>query len=112
MLKVKFQTSSFNNDLMELQTVAKEIHFLFVKDVKTICENINLKTEECRTDMAKEIAALDHNYSSLHSKVKKIVDAVTNVVEWYNSLLPKVDKKAEVDVRSFGKIKETLNNLK
>lgn len=60
---------------------------LFVQDVKTVRENVNLKTEELRADMAKEIAALDHIYSSLHKKVDIIVDAITKVVEWYNYLL-------------------------
>ncbi|CAI9294195.1 unnamed protein product [Lactuca saligna] len=80
-LRVKFQTSSLNNELKELRTVSKEIHVLFVPDVKTTCENVNLKIEELGVDMAKEILALGHNYSSLHSKVDIIVDVVTKVVE-------------------------------
>lgn len=103
---------SFNHELKELKAVAKERHLLFVQDVKKVREDVNLKIEELRVDMAKEIADLDHNYSSLHTKVGIIADVVTKVVEMYNSLLPKVYKKVEVDAQSFGKIKETLSNLK
>ena len=42
---------------------------------------MNLKIKELRSEIAKELAALDHNYSSLHMKVDIIVDVVTNVVK-------------------------------
>lgn len=85
---------------------------MFIKDLKTVRENVNLKIEELKVDMVKEIAALDHNYSSLHKKVDIIFNDVTKVVEWYTSLLPNVKKKVEVDVQSFGKINKTLDELK
>lgn len=85
---------------------------LFFQDVKTVRENVNKKIEELRVDMAKEIAALNHNYSFPHKKVDIIADAITKLVEWYNLLLPKLDKKAKVDAHSFEKIEETLGNLK
>lgn len=47
--------------------------------------------------MAKEVAELPHNYSSLHTKVDIIAAVVTKVVESYTSLLPKFDKKPESD---------------
>lgn len=36
--------------------------------------------------MTKEIAALDHNYSTLHNKVDIIVGAMAKAVELYTSL--------------------------
>lgn len=111
-LPVKTQSYSFNHELKELKSVAKERYVLFVKDVKSVRENVTFKIEELRTDMAKEIVALDHNYSSLYTMVDIIVDAVTKVFMWYNFLLTKVDKNVEVDAQSFGKIEELLGNLK
>lgn len=91
-----------------MKFVARERHVLFVNDVKTVRENVNLKNEELREEMAKKIVALNHNYSSLHTKIDIIVFAVTKFVEWYNSLLPKVDKMATDEIISFGNIEKVL----
>ncbi|CAI9300099.1 unnamed protein product [Lactuca saligna] len=77
-----------------------------------LCENLNLKIEELGEDMAKEISALDNNYSSLHKKVDIIADTITKVLEWYNSLLSNVEKMAEDEVKSFGNIDKVLTELK
>lgn len=47
--------------------------------------------------MAKEVAELPHNYSSLHTKVDIIAAVVTKFVESYTSLLLIVDTKSEFD---------------
>lgn len=73
---------------------------------------MNLKLEELHTDIAKEVAHLEHNYSSINTKVDSIVGVVTKVVELYSSLLPKVEKKSESNTQSFEKIEELLGNLK
>lgn len=78
---VKAQTSYFNHELKELNVVVKERHILFIQDVKKVCEDVNLKIEELRVDMAKEVAALTHDYSSLHTKLDIISDVFTNVVK-------------------------------
>ncbi|CAI9295424.1 unnamed protein product [Lactuca saligna] len=111
-LRVKAQFESFNGALRALMDVEKEIHVLYVQDVKTIRENVNLKIQELRDDMAKEFTALDHNYSTLHNKVDIIAGVVTKAVNWYNSLVPKFDKKVEVDVTGFGDIAKLVGELK
>lgn len=52
---------------------------------------MNLKIEEIRSEMAKEVLKIDHNYSTLNTKVYIIAEAMMKVVGLYNSLLPKVD---------------------
>lgn len=111
-LQEKARSDSFNGDLKVLKAVAQECHVLFVQEVKTVCANVNLNIEELCNDMAKEVADLTHNYSSLHTKVDINVDAVTKVIEWYISLAPKIKKKAEVDVQSFKKLDKLLGDLK
>ncbi|CAI9261764.1 unnamed protein product [Lactuca saligna] len=54
-LHIKAQSDTFNNEITELRMVAKERHVLFVKDVKTIREDVNRKLEELKFDVAKEI---------------------------------------------------------
>lgn len=80
--------------------------------MKTVRENVNIKVQELREDMKKEIAALNHNYSTLHNMVDIIVDVVAKAVGLYSSLVPKFDKMAEVDVTSFGNIDKCLQELK
>lgn len=73
---------------------------------------MNLKLEELRVDMAKEVASISHDFSTLHTKVGIIATAVTNFVKWYQYLIPKIDKIVEIDSQSFSKIEDSLINLK
>ncbi|CAI9279239.1 unnamed protein product [Lactuca saligna] len=101
-LRVKAQSENLNGDLRALKDVVKERYVLYVQDVKTIREDVNLKLQELRQDMAKEISILTHNYSTIHMKVDIIADVVTKAIEWYNSFTPKFEKKVEVDATNFG----------
>lgn len=111
-LRVKAQSEHFNRALRALKDVAKERHVLYIQDVKTICENVNLKLQELRDDMAKEIKILTRNYSTLHTKVDTIDDAVTEAMEQYTSLVPKFKKKFDVNAINFGNIAKLLGELK
>ncbi|CAI9284142.1 unnamed protein product [Lactuca saligna] len=62
--------------------------------------------------MMKDIATLDHNYSTIHNKVDIIVGAMAKAVELYTSLGVKLDLKAEVDANSFGSVEKLLKELK
>lgn len=103
-LQIKSQTDPFNHVVKELKSVAKEWYILFIQDVKKVCEDVNLKIEELRSELVKEVAALDKNYPSLQTKVDIIVDAMTNVVKWYNSLIPKFDSKVESVAQEVAKL--------
>ncbi|CAI9281857.1 unnamed protein product [Lactuca saligna] len=108
-LRIKDQSKTFNGALRALKDDMKETHLLYVQDVKTIHENVDLKIQELRDDMKKEIIVLTHNYSNLHTKVDIIFDAITKAIAWYNSLIPKFEKKVEVDVASFCDIAKLLD---
>ncbi|CAI9285209.1 unnamed protein product [Lactuca saligna] len=83
---VKAQSSSFDQELKELKVVPKEKHILFVQDVKKVREDVNLKLEELRVDIAKEVAAISHDYSIIPKNVDIIADAVTDVIGSSSSL--------------------------
>lgn len=68
--------------------VAKERHVLFVKDVKTMREDVNRKIKELKVEVSKEIHELSTIYSSLHSKVDTIDGVVTKIDECYQTLIP------------------------
>ncbi|CAI9275829.1 unnamed protein product [Lactuca saligna] len=51
-------------------------------------------------------------HSFLLTKVDIVYDGVTYIDEYYNSMLPKIDEKAEVDLKNFGKIHSLLVELK
>ncbi|CAI9282806.1 unnamed protein product [Lactuca saligna] len=110
--RVKAQSSSFNLKLKELKDVEKEKHLLYVQVVKKVREDVNLKLENLRVDMAKEVAAISHDFSTLYTKVDIIAFAVVNFFKWYKSLIPKVDKIAEIDLQNFSKVEDFLHNLK
>ncbi|CAI9283126.1 unnamed protein product [Lactuca saligna] len=110
-LRIKFQLNSFNTAIRDLKETAKSHHILFVKDMETVCENINLKVQELKEDMTKDIVALDHNYFTLHNKVDIIVGAMAKEVELYTSLGLKLDSKSEVDASSFGSVETLLQFL-
>lgn len=111
-LRVKAQSVTFNGGLKELKAVAREHHVLFIQDVKTIREDVNRKIEELQSGMEKEIKDLTHNYCSILTKVDIIIGAVTKIAECYNSMLPKIDAKYEIDLKNFGKIDSLLVELK
>lgn len=101
---IKAQSSALHHELKELKSITWERHILYVQDVNKVREDVNLKIEELQVDMANEVVDLSHDYSTLHTKVDIIADAITNVVKWYQYLIPKIDKNAELDVQSFGKL--------
>lgn len=80
--------------------------------MKKVCEDVKLKLNELLTDMAKEVAQIDRNYSSLSMKVDIIANVVTKVVELYNSLVPKLGSKSKFDGQCIAKIEELLGNFK
>lgn len=61
--------------------------------------------------MSKEIVKLDHNYSDIYTKVDVISDAITKVLEHFNSFCTQVDTKNEYDSKVFTKLKELLGSL-
>lgn len=63
-----------------MREVAKERHALFVQVVKRVQEDVNLKIEELRTKLAKDVATLDQSYYNLYKKVDIIADVITKMV--------------------------------
>ncbi|CAI9282846.1 unnamed protein product [Lactuca saligna] len=111
-LRVKAQSKTFNSAFRDLKDIAKARHVLHVQYVKTVRENVNFKIHELRDDMANELSVLNHNHSTLHMKLDIIVDSITKAIEWYNSLVPKFDKKVELDATSFGDMAKLIAELK
>ncbi|CAI9289793.1 unnamed protein product [Lactuca saligna] len=78
----ELRINSFNSKhvgaVKELTNVQKERHTLFVMDVKKVREDVNLKLQELRDDMVREVTVVQNDYATLHKKVDIICDAVTN----------------------------------
>lgn len=107
-LWVIFQFEMFNSEVKDLRTVSKERHLLFVQAIKKVQEDVNLKIEELRQEMMKEIAKADQNYYNLHTKVDIITDAVTKLVEYHTSL----NSKEFVHLQSvLAEVKEMISKL-
>lgn len=71
--RLKHQSDSFIDVVNELKSVAQERHVVFVEAVKKVKEHLNSKIEVIRVEMAHEVGKLDHNYSTLTTKVDVIV---------------------------------------
>ena len=86
--------------------------FVFVKDVKTIREDVNRKLEELKVDVSKELNELNSNYSIIKSNVDTIAAAVRTIFERYQSLTPKFNAKAKEDAQNFDKMGVLLGEMK
>ncbi|CAI9281897.1 unnamed protein product [Lactuca saligna] len=86
--------NSFNSKhvgvVKELRNVQKERHTLFVRDVKKVREDVNLKLQELQNDMVREVIVVQNNYATLHKKFDIICDAITKYVTLYESLSPQI----------------------
>ncbi|CAI9287135.1 unnamed protein product [Lactuca saligna] len=111
-LRVKSQSSTFNEELKDLKHVSKQRHVLFVQDVKKVREDVNLKIQEVCEDMSKEIAIVQRDYASLNQNMDIIAEAVTNFVKLYEALCPHIAQMATHEVKSLNEITTLLNDLK
>lgn len=75
-------------------------------------EPVNLKVEELKSEMSKEVAKIKKNYATLHDKVDVIADAIKKLVEYYTSITTKLDAKTETYSKVFAKMEEFLGGLK
>lgn len=73
---------------------------------------MNSKIEEICQEMTQEVAKVDQNYSSLHTKVDIVADVVTKIVKYHTSLLNKVDVKFESDSKEFVRFQALFGELK
>ncbi|CAI9280538.1 unnamed protein product [Lactuca saligna] len=82
-LRIKSQLETFNGAIRDLKETAKSHHILFVQDVKTVREDVDI-----------------------------IIDVVTIAIDFYSSFGVKFDSKSEVDAKSFGNVENILKELK
>lgn len=88
---MKTQSSTFNSYLLDLKAAERERHILFIQDVKKVREDVNLKIQELRDDMVKEVEVVHHDYAYLHQKVDLLADVVKKFDKLYEDLNPKVE---------------------
>lgn len=62
---LKHHVQNFQYEVTKLSDIAKERHALFVEQVKTVAESVNLKVEVLKSEMTKEVAKVEKNYSIL-----------------------------------------------
>lgn len=111
-LLIKAQSTNFVGEVQDFKRVVQERHVLFVQDVKKLIEDVNLKLQEIREDMQKEIAIVQHDYASLNQKMDIIVDMVTKFVKLYEALSPKISQLSSDESKSFWEVTTLLNDLK
>lgn len=83
---LKLYVENFQYDVTKLRGIAKERRVLFIEQVKKVEESI-------KSEMSKEVEKVEHNYSSLHSKVDIIANTIKKLVEYYTLFSTKLDAK-------------------
>ena len=58
-LRVQAQGHNFTSAVQDLKAATKERHVLFVQDVKKVREDVNFKIQELKSDLAKDLQAVN-----------------------------------------------------
>ncbi|CAI9286399.1 unnamed protein product [Lactuca saligna] len=113
---IELRVNSFNykyvGAVKELTNVQKQRHTLFVMDVKKVREDGNLKLQDLRDDMVREVAVVQNDYATPHKKFDIICDVVTKYVTLCESLIPQITQLSTTDNQQFGEVISMLKDLK
>ncbi|KAL7586161.1 hypothetical protein Lser_V15G40639 [Lactuca serriola] len=71
-LQVQAQGNNFTTTLKDLKAANKERHLLFIQDVKKVREDVNFKIQEVKSDIAKDLQAVNTRQEDLHKQVVEI----------------------------------------
>ncbi|CAI9290566.1 unnamed protein product [Lactuca saligna] len=110
--RMKAHADNFENKIKKLHEVEKECHALFVEQVKTMNESLDLKVTELKTEMAKEAEKIGKSYSILYGKVDVVVNAIAKLVAYNTGYSTKRDVKTETDSKVFAKLREFSSSIK
>ncbi|CAH1432790.1 unnamed protein product [Lactuca virosa] len=67
--KLVFHSKCYDYEIQKLRDVAKERHELFIEQVTTMKESVDLKIVELKSELSKEVQKMEQNYTSVHGKV-------------------------------------------
>lgn len=98
--------------MKDFKRVAKECHVLFVQNVKKVRADVNLKVQELREDMQKEINVAQRDYASLNQKTDIIGDVVSKFEKLYEALSPQITQLSSNNSKSFLEVTTLLSELK
>ncbi|KAL7604923.1 hypothetical protein Lser_V15G18161 [Lactuca serriola] len=72
-LRVQAQGNNFTTTLKDLKVANKERHLLFIQDVKKVREDVNFKIQELKSDIEKDLQAVNTRQEDLHKQVVEIL---------------------------------------
>ncbi|KAL7604851.1 hypothetical protein Lser_V15G19577 [Lactuca serriola] len=75
-LRVQAQGNNFTTTLQDLKVANKERHLLFIQDVKKVREDVNFKIHELKSDIEKELQAVNTRQEDLHKQVVEILSQI------------------------------------
>ncbi|CAI9288672.1 unnamed protein product [Lactuca saligna] len=110
--RLVFYSKSYDYEIQKLRDVAKERHELFVKQVTTMKESVDLRIVELKSELLKEVQKMEQNYILLYGKVDVITTAITKLVEFNSEYTNKLEAKSEKDTQMFEKMEEFLSSIK
>lgn len=110
--RMKIHADEFEYMIKKLCGVLKEHHEIFVEQVKTIKESLDLKMMDLKAEMAKEVEKLEKSHFVLHGKVDIVADVIVKLVEYNYDYSTKLDVKTTSDSKVFEKLEEVLSSIK
>lgn len=84
----------------------------FFEHVDKVQKSVNLKVQELKSKISKEMEKIERNYSNLHCKVDVIFDFIAKLVEYNTSYSTKLDVKSESGSKVFDNLEEFLSGIK
>ncbi|KAL7607644.1 hypothetical protein Lser_V15G16187 [Lactuca serriola] len=75
-LRVQTQGNNFTTTLKDLKAANKERHLLFIQDVKKVREDVNFKIQELKSDIEKDLQAVNTRQEDLHKQVVEILSQI------------------------------------
>ncbi|KAL7609544.1 hypothetical protein Lser_V15G13888 [Lactuca serriola] len=106
-LRVQAQGNNFTTTLKDLKAANKERHLLFIQDVKKVREDVNFKIQELKSDIAKDLQAVNTRQEDLHKQVAEISSQLHNL-----NNIPVADDQKAATMEKFDILIKLVTELK
>ncbi|KAL7602722.1 hypothetical protein Lser_V15G16687 [Lactuca serriola] len=103
----RIMEKNFTTTLKDLKAATKERHLLFIQDVKKVREDVNFKIQELKSDLAKDLQAVNTRQEDLH---KQVVEILSQLHKLNN--IPVADDQKVATMEKFDLLIKLVTELK
>ena len=95
-----------------MKTVTKERHVLFVQDVKKVREDVNVKVEELKKEIAKDLQDINSQHLEVQKKVDVVATDLNKILTDSQSPAPILEANPKENKEQFDKLIQLVTELK